>query len=269
MPAGLSSWSDHLFLKLVNLVAFFFFFGTGLYGSLNPNGHHGGKITYFTPASYVFYIWTIIDLLLLGYVIYQFFDISHHATHGVGWRFALVAVLNAIFLHVFVTGHYIVAFIFALLVASTVSTVYYSLRAHYPAETTPDVVFVHLPFSLWHAWSIVTVLISAFAAFTHGGHSGHPGVAVKILVVIAEAFLATTAWGYAFATKKGDIAGAAVLAWTLYGIYDFQHNGLIRYFALGSFIFSLFAVAKSLYFTFGRSDGAIALDSGERAPLVG
>lgn len=72
------------------------------------------------------------DLLLLGYVVYQcasrsgwreaaatrelttagaavshrFFDVSHDSIHGVGWRFPLVAVLNAIFLHVFVTGHY-------------------------------------------------------------------------------------------------------------------------------------------------------------------
>jgi hypothetical protein len=43
---------------------------------------------------------TIIDLLLLGYVIYQFIDSSHDAIHGVGWRFALVGVLNGIMLHV-------------------------------------------------------------------------------------------------------------------------------------------------------------------------
>lgn len=48
-----------------------------------------------------------------------------------------------------------------------------------------------------------------------------------------------------------------------------QHNGLIRYFALGSFIFSLFAVVKSLYYTFVVGDGRISLDGDERAPLVG
>lgn len=63
------------------------------------------------------------DLLLLGYVIYQFFDKSHDSVHGVGYRFALVGILNAIFVHVFITRHFIVAFVFALLVASTVSTV--------------------------------------------------------------------------------------------------------------------------------------------------
>ena len=65
------------------------------------------------------------DILLLGYVIYQFFDDSAEAVHGIGWRFAIIGVLNAIFVHVFVTGHYIVAFIFAGLVAASVSTAYY------------------------------------------------------------------------------------------------------------------------------------------------
>ncbi|KAI5478307.1 methionyl-tRNA synthetase [Pseudohyphozyma bogoriensis] len=260
--------SDHLFLKVINLLSFFFFFGTGLYSSLNPNGHHGGKVTYFTPASYVFYVWTIIDLLLLGYVIYQFFDASHDSIHGVGWRFALVAILNSIFLHVFVTGHYIVAFIFAILVASTVSNVYYTLKIHHPPHGALDAVFVHLPFSLWHAWSIVTLILSAFAAFTHGGHNGHPGVAVKVLVVIAEAFLASLAWGYAFSSRKGDLAGAAVLVYTLWGIYDFQTSSkLIHYFGLGAFIVSLFALVKSLYFTF--QGDSVASTSDERAPLVG
>ena len=65
------------------------------------------------------------DILLLGDVIYQFFDDSAEAVHGIGWRFAIIGILNAIFVHVFVTGHYIVAFIFAGLVAASVSTAYY------------------------------------------------------------------------------------------------------------------------------------------------
>ncbi|CEQ40667.1 SPOSA6832_02313, partial [Sporobolomyces salmonicolor] len=294
--------------------------------ALTPHGK--GRETAFTPAAYVFYTWTIIDILLAGFVIWQFFDASHDAIHGVGYRFALVGVLNSIFvsphalcllsgvsdrngsfpqassirrsslilyrdpqIHVFVTRHFIVAFIFALLVASSVSTVYYSLAAHYPPKGLADYAFVHLPFSLWHAWSIVTVLISAFALFTHGGHHTHPSVLTRILVSVALAFLAVTSVGYAFRSRKGDVAGALVLAWTEYGIYAYQTDHVIRYFALGSFIVSLAAIVKvsrsspllsierkltvsggecqSLYFSFVANDGAISLgDDSERQPLV-
>jgi len=263
-----AEWRNNLPLKITNIVVFLFFFSTGLYSSLSPHGR--GKETYFTPAAWTFYVWSLIDLLLLGYVIFQFFDSSKDVVHGVGWRFPLLGILNAIFLHVFVTRHYIVAFIFSIFVASTVSTIYYSLRAHHKPDGVLDAIFVHLPFSLWHAWSIVTVLISAFAAFTHGiGNSHHPGLAVKILVIVSECFLAFTAVGYAFQSRKGDIAGAAVIAWTLWGIYDYQHNVLIHYFGLGAFIVADIAIIKALYFTFARDSGAISLGDEERAPLIG
>ncbi|GAA6043856.1 hypothetical protein JCM8097_001190 [Rhodosporidiobolus ruineniae] len=264
MPST-NHWNDHLLLKVVNVLAFVFLFSSNTYGALQP--HSYGRDTYFTPADYVFYTWTIIDFLLLGYVIYQFVDGSHDTVHGVGWRFPLVGVLNSIFIHVFVSGHYIVAFIFALLLASSVSTIYYSLSAHYRPKGLGDVLFVHLPFSLWHAWSIVIVLISGFALFTHGNHHSHPSVVSRILVVAAEAFLAITAVGYSFRDRRGDIAGAAVLTWTLAGIWDHQHDKVIHYGALAAFIVSLLAVVKSLWFTFARS-GEVTGTGEERRPLV-
>lgn len=175
--------------------------------------------------------------------------------------------------HVFVTGHYIVAFIFSLLVASSVSTVCESPRFHLlrsrsnPAQTTPSsattpprrrstpslstcVRLLHLNLRQW--LTMAHSLLSLACLGSRDGlhlrlcrlhpvrtslsplkdppdvkHSGihapetaHPGVTVRVLVVLAEAFLALTAVGYAFQSRKGDLAGAGVLAWVLYGIYD-------------------------------------------------
>ncbi|KAK4047854.1 hypothetical protein OIO90_006015, partial [Microbotryomycetes sp. JL221] len=77
MPSA-NHWNDHLALKLANVAVFIFLFSSGLYSAMSPAGH-GGKDTYITPAPYVFYTWSLIDLLLLGYVVYQFFDESHDA----------------------------------------------------------------------------------------------------------------------------------------------------------------------------------------------
>lgn len=63
---------------LLAVAVFIFLFSTGLYGAMSPAGH-GGKDTYITPSPFTFYIWTLIDLLLLGYCVYQFFDSSHDA----------------------------------------------------------------------------------------------------------------------------------------------------------------------------------------------
>ncbi|KAI5476861.1 putative membrane permease [Pseudohyphozyma bogoriensis] len=262
--------TDNLLLKIVNVVVFAFFFSSNLYGNLGGHGYHfHGPDTYITPASYVFQIWGLIVLLLLGFVIYQFFDSAQPAVLGIGWRFALLGVLNAVFVHLWVQGLYLIAFIFSILVAASVSAIYYSLTTKHHAKTDVDAILVHLPFSLWHAWSLVMIFISAFAAFAgHDGHNHHPNVLVLVLVILTEIFFALTALGYVFSSKKGDIAGAIVLAWTLFGIYDRQGNDLISFFALGCAILACVAILKALYFTFIAGDGRISLGDGERAPLI-
>ena len=144
---------------------------------------------------------------------------------------------------------------------------YYSLAAN-PASDVLSLVFIHLPFSLWHAFSIMTAWVAGFAAFTHGGHGRHPSLIVKILVIISLVLWALLAVGYAFRTRRGDIAGALVLVFALYGVFDHQRNPLIHYFALAAFIVSALAAVKSLYFHFTSRDGAISLGNDERSPLV-
>lgn len=43
--------------------------------------------------------WGNYSVLLAGYVVYQFFEASHASIHAIGYRFALIGVLQAIFLH--------------------------------------------------------------------------------------------------------------------------------------------------------------------------
>jgi len=111
------------------------------------------------------------------------------------------------------------------------------------------------------------VFITGFATFTPG-HGHHPNAVILILVLLSEVFFAVTALGYVFQSKKGDVAGAIVLAWTLYGIYDRQSDDLISFFALGCFILAIAAVIKALYYTFIIGDGSISLGDSERAPLI-
>lgn len=43
-----------------------------MYSVIGPNAHT--KTSYLAPAAYSFWIWTLIDLLLLGMVVVQFTD---------------------------------------------------------------------------------------------------------------------------------------------------------------------------------------------------
>jgi len=253
-----------LVLKIVNVLAWLFLLGSNSYSSFGGRyGDHAAKITYITPAPYAFFIWTLISLGLFAEVILQFFaSTSELIVEHIGWRFVGTAVLNAVFVHLYASGHYVLAFIVSLFLASVVSSVYWSLRTHEPKDLTQTLA-VHMPWSLWHSWSVVLVIVSAFAAF--GIDVSEPaGVATRVLVIIALIFLASTGVGYAFNTAQGDIAGSAAIAWTLFGIFSAHtYPGSIHWVALASAIVATIAVLKALFTT---SRGVTS--GGERAPLL-
>jgi len=76
-----------------------------------------------------------------------------------------------------------------LLVSATVSQIYYTIKSSEStrSETFWDEILVHTPFSLWHAWALVLVVISGFAAFGRSVHShnGHTGAWTKAFVFFA------------------------------------------------------------------------------------
>lgn len=86
-------------------------------------------------------------------------------------------------------------------------------------------VFVQVPLSLYHGWSIVLVVLSGFEAFGIDAHEHKPDVLTKAITFIALFLLEAVGAGYAFYNTDGDLAGSSVITWTLWGIYDNQKNG--------------------------------------------
>lgn len=113
-----------------------------------------------------------------------------------------------------------VGFVFAVLTTLAISQLYWDLKTKYPPKTTASALLVHLPFSLWHAYSVFLVVLTGFTAFGRDKHTHGAGVVTKVFAVIALVFLTSTSVGYAFHSNKGDIAGAAVIAYELLAIYQ-------------------------------------------------
>ena len=183
-----AQWRDGLLLKVVNVVVYLLFLGSNIYTVASPQAVYGNiKQTFFTPASWAFFAWSIIHFLLLGTVIYQFTSVHAKAVviDGISWRFPLLAVLNAVFVTVWANHHYVIAFILSLLVASTVSHIYYIVKKNHSPESTGDELFVHLPFSMWHGWSTVLIFLTAFEAFGVNAAKHHAGVWTKVFVFLA------------------------------------------------------------------------------------
>jgi hypothetical protein len=269
------SWKDGILLKVVNIVVYFLFLGSNIrtISTYDSIYYHSGKVTYLTPAPWAFLIWSVIHLLLLGTIMYQFTENGHRTViEGISWRFPLLAVLNAVYVNLWASHYYIVAFVFSLLVSSAVTHVYYIVKKYHEPSSTADEVFVHLPFSLYHGWTTVLVVLSAFAAFGVNAATHHAGIWTKVFVFLALFFLEATAAAYAFSTAEGDLPASIAIAWYLWAVFAQQKSSaFVHWSALAFAILALVWVGKALIATgvkIRRGRGGISLDE-ERAPLIG
>ncbi|RSH87028.1 hypothetical protein EHS25_003516 [Saitozyma podzolica] len=262
--------TDGLLIKVVNILVYATSLGSNIYSVAGPEDMYGhSKTTYITPSYYAFYVWSLIHLLLLGTMVFQFTARGKEIiVDSIGWRFAILGIFNSVYVYFWSRHWYILAFVMSLLVSAAVSQIYYIVKKNHSArEGLGEEAFVHLPFSLYHGWTIVLVVLSAFAAFGVDAHKHHAGIWTKVFVFLAFVFLETTAAAYAFASREGDAAGAAAITWALFAIFIHQTSSkFIHWSALAFFILSLFAILKSLYTTL-RGSGNVLHDE-ERAPLV-
>ncbi|KAI0287866.1 hypothetical protein BC826DRAFT_1093227 [Russula brevipes] len=248
------SWRDGIWLKLLNVIAYFLLLGSNISTIVVPkDAYTHGKLTYITPSPWAFLIWSLIHLLLLGTIIYQFTPEGKKVIiDGVAWRFALLG-----------------SFIFALLVSSTVSHIYYIVKKSHSPSCLADELFVHLPFSLYHGWTTILVVLTAFEAFGTNAAKHPPGVWTKAFVFLALFFFEATAAAYAFSTPEGDLPAAIAITWALFAIFDRQHTPFIHWSALAFALLSLIWVLKGAFGLFSKwPRGGIVLEDEERAPLT-
>ncbi|KAI9607062.1 hypothetical protein KEM48_001618 [Puccinia striiformis f. sp. tritici PST-130] len=267
---ALNSDSNHaLAIKILNVIVFIFFFGSNVYSSLGgpSTGYYSQKETYITPAPETFWIWTVIHFLFLGFVVFQFLEAGTKASiELIGWRFAAIGVLQSSWIHLSAGHHYILAFVFSIIVASVVSHVYYDLIASSLRSKT-ELVLVHLPFSLLHAYLVFLLFLSAFSAFGVDKADHHAGPITQALVIISLFLLASTGIGYTLHSDQGDVAGAIVIAIQLVGVYTRQtETESIHWVAFGTFLATLLAILKAFYSSF--RGGRIRLTDSEHAPLI-
>jgi hypothetical protein len=116
-------------------------------------------------------VWCVLDVRGAGkashsrprQVIFQFFETGYEpVVEGIGWRFAGVGVPFYRILptlrasdSTYAKGQNVVAFIVAIFLAVVLSHIYYTLQTIKPKSMAASIL-VHLPFSMWHAWSIVS-----------------------------------------------------------------------------------------------------------------
>ncbi|ACB84500.1 tryptophan-rich sensory protein [Natranaerobius thermophilus] len=171
-----------------------------------------------TPAGYVFSIWGIIYLLLIGFIIYQALP-SYRETpkvSAVGILFAVTALLNILWLFAW---HYLqigLSMVLMILLLITLIGIYKKIIGRKSSETFFDWLFVRLPFSIYLAWISVATLANLNILLNDWGILGTEGfgaMVFTILMIIIGAVLSL----YVF-YRLGDIVFPLVFTWAFIGI---------------------------------------------------
>jgi len=189
------------------------------------NGRSTGQISdsfkaLFVPAGYVFSIWGLIYLGLLGFAVYQLLpsqrsNPSIRATDG--W-FALGSLANCAWIFSWHYGVYSLSLALMLVLLVSLLFLYSRQRSPKGGERNPRLatrLLVRLPFSIYLGWISVATIANASDVLSWAGFSGLgiPDTTWVVALSVVAALLSV-----ALSLRHRDVGYAAVLVWALAGI---------------------------------------------------
>lgn len=170
---------------------------------------------FFVPAGYVFSIWGVIYILLIGFTIFNFLPQSANSDRlaKVAPWYLLSSVANSAWL---LSWHYqFFGLSVLLMVVLLISlTRIYSLTRD--SSNRAEYWLINLPFSVYLGWICVATIANITAFLDYNNWSGF-GIGestwASIMIFIAGIL------GIFFAVKKKDTAYALVIIWAIAGIW--------------------------------------------------
>ena len=174
----------------------------------------------FVPAPFVFSIWGVIYLLLIGYVLYQFGlfrkkgdPVNASLLRKTGVDFIVTCLLNAAWLFAWHYGLLILSFGIIVLYLLTLISLERMIAKE--SLTKRERLFLRLPFSVNFGWLTVATIANATALLVGLGFGGL-GVSESVWMILVLAVGAVIA--IATALRFRDAAYLAVFLWAYAGI---------------------------------------------------
>jgi benzodiazapine receptor len=194
----------------------------GLANALPINGRNTGEISdsfpvLFTPAGYVFSIWGLIYLLLLGFTIYQALPSQkdNPRLERLGYWFALSGVLNIAWIFFWHYDFIPLTLVAMLGLLVSLIVIYTRLGIGSAQVQGIEKYLINLPFSVYLGWiSVATVANFSITLYDLGWTAFGIAPEIWTMVVLAVA----TTLGVLMLERRGDIAYALVLVWAFIGI---------------------------------------------------
>jgi hypothetical protein len=194
----------------------------GLATSLPLNGQTTGEISdrfpvYFTPANYVFAIWGVIYLGLLGFTIYQALPSQrgNPRLRRIGYLPALSGILNTVWIFLWHYNIFELTVAVMLGILLTLIAIYLRLDIGRTAVSSAERWLVNSPFSVYLGWITVATIANVTTLLYYLNWDGFgisPQVWAVAILLVGAAVASTVI------LSRRDAAYAAVIVWAYAGI---------------------------------------------------
>lgn len=228
---GTASRSDLVRQALVIIALLTTIFVNYLANALPLNNRDTGTISdnfpvRFTPAGYVFAIWSLIYLGLIAYAIWQALpgQRDNARLRAIFWPFMLSCMANVTWLFSWHYGYYLLSALLMLILLGALIILYARLYPSFPTVSHAERWTTHIPFRIYLGWITVATIANLTIVLYAQGWRGAPLDAplwAAIMIVVA------TVVGLFFAVRLRDAAYTAVLVWAFIGIYIKQGDAPI------------------------------------------
>ncbi len=194
----------------------------GLANALPLNEQTTGEISdrfdvYFVPAGYVFSIWGLIYLALLGYSIYQALPAQRENPHlqRIGYLYVLSCVANVAWLFLWHYEFFALTLVAMVGLLLLLIAIYLILETGRTRVSTGETWLVRVPFSIYLGWITVATIANVTSVLEDLNWSGW-GLSPEswaIIMLAAGAVIAS-----AMSLTRGDVAYSLVIVWAFAGI---------------------------------------------------
>ncbi|MFN4284698.1 MAG: hypothetical protein ACK4E8_01920 [Lacibacter sp.] len=202
----------------------------------------------FVPAGFTFSIWSVIYLLLIGYVMRSFMllgarqpavkAILVQRVQKTASFFMATCLLNAAWL---LAWHYLqigLSLCIMVLLLLTLLALYVRVLQHNASLTGFDRLLLHTSFVVYLGWISVATIANTTAFLVHlqwNGWGMDPAYWSTLLLVVAFSLVVFMSY------FRHEMAFVAVVAWAAFGIYkaQFENAALVGYTAIAVSVASL------------------------------
>lgn len=213
--------SNSLRNVLISTLAFIIMLSVNALANILPiNGLNTGEVSalypsLFTPAGITFSIWSIIYLLLLGFIILQWRNSDAYVFSKVSRLFWLSCLLNAGWI---LSWHYLqvsMSVTLMLLLLLTLAQLFLRIR-QISVTKIEEKIFIRLPFTIYFAWICVATIANIAALLVSNNWDGYffAPLTWTIVMMSVASLLAL------FIVNKYRVpVFALVIVWALIGIF--------------------------------------------------